>query len=782
MKSFAQVLSTPTSDTPGTTLLLHFPTKRYIVGSLGEGTQRLCVQEGVKLLKCANLFISGRTEWRNTGGLLGMILTLADASASSAASAAEDAKARTVARLERQGVSGESEEGAARIEEELAKVGKEGSGLMVYGPKGLGYTLATARRFVFRKGMPVDFYEHDDDAAVKAGELGGEKTEDGVREWAPTWQDENIKVWAMGVMPSPSVSVTSPRSKTASSPNGPGTETKAGAVSPRKRSFDELNGLGPSTPSSDPAASTPNRQDGPRNTTPEQKQKNDMIVKSVVSEMFDSTWRLDALVETPLSQVQMPASLFVRNPDTHKLEKYAGPPPGSAEHNDGPSSPGSPKRPQHDPIVLVRRPWPGALIESLPPTSPAEYREAISYIVKNHPQRGKFRPERAKALKVRPGPLFAELAAGRAVLNAAGETVTSEQVLEPGKEGGGLAVVDLPTMEYVQGLVDRAEWHDEGVMAGVEAVFWTLGPGVLGDERLAAFMSGLAQKGFRQVVSSVDCCPDRLSLESVAAATIRLRQVDKRRYDVPHHDNGTAPHARNGSQETDGRGVQGAATLPDGVVVAERGMHIDLEPAVAIDRKEVRPFLDIETVRSQTSPIVLEAAKDAHRAIRENKEALDKWANSLPHLIQNATGANTTAISSKDAEIITLGTGSALPSKYRNVSATLLRVPGWGSVLFDCGENTLGQLKRVFGHEWRDVLGELRFIWISHMHADHHLGTASVVKAWYAVVHSSVPGPRVIATDETGEDAFRRLLAPEQRRLAVVGEPAMLHWLHEYAQ
>ena len=110
-------------------------------------------------------------------------------------------------------------------------------------------------------------------------------------------------------------------------------------------------------------------------------------------------------------------------------------------------------------------------------------------------------------------------------------------------------------------------------------------------------------------------------------------------------------------------------------------------------------------------------------------ERRERWASTMPE------GAS-------EAEIVTLGTGSALPSKYRNVSATLLRVPGWGSMLFDAGENTLGQLKRVFpADELKEVLRELRVIWISHMHADHHLGTVSVIRAWYEEKHGARPLP-----------------------------------------
>jgi ribonuclease Z len=115
-------------------------------------------------------------------------------------------------------------------------------------------------------------------------------------------------------------------------------------------------------------------------------------------------------------------------------------------------------------------------------------------------------------------------------------------------------------------------------------------------------------------------------------------------------------------------------------------------------------------------------------------------------------------IPNRDTEIIPLGTGSALPSKYRNVSATMVRVPGYGSYLFDCGENTLGQLRRMYGYDGaNEILRDLKVIWISHLHADHHLGTASLIKAW---------------NDATTSDGSR---------MAVASHRNMLDWLREYA-
>lgn len=74
---------------------------------------------------------------------------------------------------------------------------------------------------------------------------------------------------------------------------------------------------------------------------------------------------------------------------------------------------------------------------------------------------------------------------------------------------------------------------------------------------------------------------------------------------------------------------------------------------------------------------------------------------------------------SESPEIVFLGTGAAIPSKYRNVSAILLRVPTVGTegvgtvgtVLMDCGEGTLGQLRRRLGRRGaEDALRNLKLV------------------------------------------------------------------------
>ncbi|KAG1436309.1 hypothetical protein G6F56_013612 [Rhizopus delemar] len=76
MKAYIQVVGQHTADGPPS-IILHYDTQRYIF-NVREGTQRLCVQEKVKLAKANQIFLT-QTNWDCLGGLTGLLLTLTDA-------------------------------------------------------------------------------------------------------------------------------------------------------------------------------------------------------------------------------------------------------------------------------------------------------------------------------------------------------------------------------------------------------------------------------------------------------------------------------------------------------------------------------------------------------------------------------------------------------------------------------------------------------------------------------------------------------------------------------
>lgn len=87
-----------------------------------------------------------------------------------------------------------------------------------------------------------------------------------------------------------------------------------------------------------------------------------------------------------------------------------------------------------------------------------------------------------------------------------------------------------------------------------------------------------------------------------------------------------------------------------------------------------------------------------------------------------------------------IGTGSSAPSRQKNMSGILLNIGGistnWSPAyaLLDASENIVGTLKRKHGLEKsKEILSNLRLIFISHLHADHHLGIWTVLKEWLKV-------------------------------------------------
>ncbi|XP_053992295.1 ribonuclease Z, mitochondrial-like [Hylaeus volcanicus] len=79
-----------------------------------------------------------------------------------------------------------------------------------------------------------------------------------------------------------------------------------------------------------------------------------------------------------------------------------------------------------------------------------------------------------------------------------------------------------------------------------------------------------------------------------------------------------------------------------------------------------------------------------------------------------------------------LGTGAAMPSIYRNVSSTFISIktPSFNKgILLDCGEGTLSQLLQFSSsiEEFQENIKHINVIFISHRHADHHLGLLSIL-------------------------------------------------------
>ncbi|KAK4188664.1 hypothetical protein QBC35DRAFT_495629 [Podospora australis] len=625
MLAYVQVVGTPTADTPGACLVLHFDDRRYLFGRVAEGTQRLMVQRKLALAKIRNIFITGTVKWDSVGGLLGMILSVAD-----------------VISLIKTAVDEHNEK-------KRAKGGKEKTnpaelGLSLTGGKNLTHVLATARHFIFRKGLALHVNEISSDSPAQRQDRK-----------EPDYEDDNIRVWNLPI----------------SRCSSPGKKRKLSTSSEPSEDFEESEA------------------------------KNQHIRESLVKDMFGSNWSLDTLQEVSLDKVDLPAKIFIRK--DNQIQPYEGPMPGGSE-------------PLPDIKVLVRLPWPAAKLENIPTATAST--ESMSYIIKTHPRRGKFDPVEATRLGVEK-PDCKKLTAGESVTTKTGNVVTPEMVMSPPTPGTGIAVLDVPSQDLVPGLLNRPEWSDPELMKGINAIYWISSEefDVRSDSSILEFIE--KHSSLKHFFLGHEVTPNLLALEDPARQLIKMNRIDPDRFPVPVYSEKPA-----------------SSEVSNGLVSAS-GDRMMLSPREDFDTEMTVPVLDVkkplEELQTDCADVITLA--DAARQQISDPTFLAQVAESqadIPDL---------------DTEIITLGTGSALPSKYRNVSATLIRVPGHGSFLLDCGENTLGQLRRCFGFSGADdVLRDLRGIYISHAHADHHLGMASVISRWSTVTSGSSPNLSLIAT------------------------------------
>ncbi|KAM3547974.1 hypothetical protein ARSEF4850_009686 [Beauveria asiatica] len=336
---------------------------------------------------------------------------------------------------------------------------------------------------------------------------------------------------------------------------------------------------------------------------------------------------------------------------------------------------------------------------ALPPTSYSE--TSMSYIMKCHDRRGKFNAQAAKDLGVK-SQSFKLLTAGETVTTDSGTVVTPDMVLGERQPGRGIAVADISSRDFLDAFFERPEWTNAEIMSEIKTMYWILGDGIAPDPKIQQYIK--THPDIKHVLCSPNTCPNMVSNSSCAETLARLRRVDPDRFPFVAFDN-TVDYA-----------------VPDNVPSLELGRtghRSQLMPRLLHDDSPVASFPDLQLAYNAVDQEAIELAQKAKAKVTDPAflARIERQEADIPN---------------RDAEIIALGTGSSVPNKHRNVSGTLIRVPGIGSYLLDCGEGTLGQIKRLFGPEGTAaVLRDLRCIVVSHLHADHHLGMASTIKAWY---------------------------------------------------
>ncbi|KAG0029084.1 Zinc phosphodiesterase ELAC protein 2 [Podila clonocystis] len=340
----------------------------------------------------------------------------------------------------------------------------------------------------------------------------------------------------------------------------------------------------------------------------------------------------------------------------------------------------------------------------LPPTQPNPV--ALTYIFQGPDYQGKFDKAAALALGVTPGPLFRELLSGHPVTSkTTGNLVYPEQVITGARPGKVFVVVDCPSVAYIPNLVGSTEFAKFYRTKGstsldkVECIVHMAGEAVMTHPQYRAWMRSFGDDT-QHLVAHADYCGQGPVFPSQALCSLKLSKLSDTIFPVPYYDS-TPAHVLPADNEDPDLKVQRA----------ENGVMFMIEPIVGLERAEVveptempKDFAELE----RYNPVFLQDYSGrADKALRDIAQD--------PGTEQEFPG--------KDVVLTALGTGSSKPSKYRN----------------DVGEGNYGQMFRHFGGTRRsadqqdsvdDRLRQLKGIFISHLHADHHLGIVTVIDQW----------------------------------------------------
>ena len=315
---------------------------------------------------------------------------------------------------------------------------------------------------------------------------------------------------------------------------------------------------------------------------------------------------------------------------------------------------------------------------------------------------------------VPPGPLLGKLKAGQDVLLEDGRTVRAADVVAESEPPSAYLVIEVPDPLYMAGLEAAEELLN---IDHLHTVFHFSPPDVVATTQYQTFMAKLGSKVCHVMINKQS---SGLGLPDVTAHQFKLHQIRPDMFPLLKGagDHSLKPAELRASLESE---------IPEAgqVLQARTGLKVNVRPQRLnpLDLSMVIPFLAEDANKE-----LLEGCRKlvGSKAREEYKKGMEKdllaaqtySSNSLASLssrlkvidgspVHEKNVSSGSGVSADLYPVVTmLGTGSSVPSKYRNVTGILVETEPDSWILLDCGEGTFGQMVRLYGIErTRQVIG-----------------------------------------------------------------------------
>jgi ribonuclease Z len=381
--------------------------------------------------------------------------------------------------------------------------------------------------------------------------------------------------------------------------------------------------------------------------------------------------------------------------------------------------------------------------------------QVASYDVKLAGIPGKFDMKAAVALGVPNGPQRGKLVRGETITLEDGTVVTPEMCVGPEQPGPRVIILDLPTLDHVRELMERQESSPAfGDVGDASVVVHIAKSDVVSSHEYAEMVKGVF--GSATNASHVFANSAAMDQIPVFAASARIQaRLHALHADVfpevnpPPSPPPSPSRAKNSNYRE---------KVPDGIQNAVAGKNMfkfNLIPLknAGPDASAVPKYMPGFAHRRDIKKTTLDLAAKATEPSPPPSPSKPRPGAEIPMPEYLA------AMKPGDVELVFLGTGSAMPAKYRNVSGFFMQFGNEysGNIMLDTGEGSLAQMIRRFGAgEVEKKLRETKMIWISHIHADHHVGLPHILTARAELFRRDGVEPPVIPV--IGPRPLRRFL------------------------
>ncbi|KAK5579759.1 hypothetical protein RB653_009445 [Dictyostelium firmibasis] len=384
----------------------------------------------------------------------------------------------------------------------------------------------------------------------------------------------------------------------------------------------------------------------------------------------------------------------------------------------------------------------------------------ICYIGITKDFKGKFYPEKAVALGVPKGISFKHLQDGKSVVNKDGITITPDQVMDKSIKGTKFAIIRCPSIDYLQSL--KSHLH---MFTDIHIVNHIVPNSVLSNKEYLKFMEDI-NNNQQQSINTKHIIVNDENCERVSGCQSSDNQILKLQKFIPS----LFPMKQtcgNGENENENEmkfrlikpiELNDSKILKDKVNVfpCKETTNLILGPPQNAGDIEFLPLITTNVDDNSNDNDV-----DNNKSIEEfiNTEQGQLFKKQLDKEVEDLESNENKCCHPK---ILFTGTGSAIPSKYRNVTGNFITLEDGQNILLDAGEGTFGQLYRFFGPiEVKKQLIDLKMIWLSHLHADHHLGIPNICEK------------RQQYAKEFG------IKDDELEPLIIIGPDALIQWVNE---